>query len=42
MPPLFREEETDAMDSGSDPEDEHMSTEMLEDICDGSKSHLIV
>ena len=27
------------MDSGDESDDEPMSTEMLEDICDGSKSH---
>ena len=30
----------DAMDSGEESEDEPMSTEMLEDICDGIQSHL--
>ena len=30
------------MDSGTDYDDETMSTEMLEDICDGSKSCPIV
>ena len=30
------------MDSGNDSDDEPMSTDMLEDICDGSKSHPIV
>ena len=39
MPPLFREEETYAMDSRSDPEDEHISTEILEGIRYGSQSH---
>ena len=29
----------DAMDYGDDSDDDPMSTEMLEDICDGSQSH---
>ena len=29
----------DAIDSGDESEDEPISTEMLEEICDGSKSH---
>ena len=32
----------DAMDSGYDYDDEPMSTEMLEDICEGSQPHLSV
>ena len=36
MPPLLSSEETDALDSGNKSDDEPMSTEMLEDICDGS------
>ena len=40
MPPLISKEEMDVMDSGDESEDEIMSTEMSEDICDGSKSHL--
>ena len=39
MPPLFSEEETKALDPGDDSDDETMSTEMLEDIRDGSQSH---
>ena len=32
----------DVMDSGNESDDEPMSTEMLEDILDRSKSHLSV
>ena len=32
----------DAMDSGYDYDDEPMSTDMLEEICDGSQPHLTV
>ena len=39
MPPIIREEEMDAMDSSYESDDEPMSMEMLEDICDRSKSH---
>ena len=39
MPPLISKEEMDVMYSGDESEDELMSMEMLEDICDGSKSH---
>ena len=39
MTPLISKEEIDAMDSGDDYDDEPMSMEMLEDICDSSKSH---
>ena len=39
MPPLLREEEMDAMDSGNESYHDHISTEMLEDIRDGSQSH---
>ena len=39
MPPLLNKEEIDAMDSGDDSDHDIISTEMLEDICDGSKSH---
>ena len=42
MPPLLSEEEIDVMDSGDESDDEPMSTEMLEDICDGSQSRLSV
>ena len=40
MPPLPNEEEMDAMDSGNESDHELISMEMLEDICDGSQSHL--
>ena len=39
MPPLLIEEEIDAMDSGDKSDDDPMSTEMLENICDGIQSH---
>ena len=39
MPLLLIEEEMDAIYSGDVSEDEPMSMEILEDICDGSKSH---
>ena len=39
MTQLLFEEEMDMMDSGYEFEDENMSTEMLEEICDGSKFH---
>ena len=39
MPPLLREEKMDAMDSGDESYYETMSTEMLEDIHDGSQYH---
>ena len=39
MPPLINKEEMDAMDSGDESDDEPISTEMLEDILDGSHSH---
>ena len=42
IPPLISEEEMDTMDSGEDSDDEPMSTDMLEDICDGSKYHSIM
>ena len=42
MPPLISEEEIDTMDSGDESDDDHVSTDMLEDICDGSQSHLNV
>ena len=42
MPPIISEEEIDVMDSGDDFYDEPMYEEMLENICDGSKSHLSV
>ena len=39
MPPLFSEEEMDAMDSGDELDNDNISNEMLEDIRDGSQSH---
>ena len=39
MPPLISEEEIDVMDSCDESDDERMSTNMLEYIRDGSKSH---
>ena len=39
MPPLIIEEEIDAMDSGDDSYHDLISTEMLEDVCEGSQSH---
>ena len=39
MPQLISEDKIDAMDSGDESDDEHMSTEMLEDIRDVSQSH---
>ena len=39
IPPLLSEEEIDAMDSGDESDYDLMSTEMLEDIRDGSQSH---
>ena len=39
MPPLLSEEEMDAMDYDDESDDEPMSTEILEDIRDGSQSH---
>ena len=42
MPPLISKEEMDAMDSGNDYDDEPMSTDMLEEICDGSQPNLSV
>ena len=39
MPPIISEEEIDAIDSGDESEDKPMSTEMSEDIHDGSQSH---
>ena len=39
MPPLISKEEIDAIDSGGESEDEHMSTEILEDIYDSIKYH---
>ena len=39
MTPLLSKEEMDAMNSGNESYDDTMSTEMLEDISDGSQSH---
>ena len=39
LPPIFSEEEMDLMSSVDDSDAEPMHTEMLEDICDGMKSH---
>ena len=39
IPPLISEEEMDKMPSGNQYDAETMSTEMLEDICDGNQSH---
>ena len=39
MPPLTTEKEMDEMSSGNKSDSEPMSTKMLEDIQDGSKSH---
>ena len=39
MPPLLSEEEMDAMDSGDESDHYLISTDMLEDIRDGSQSH---
>ena len=39
MPPLCSEEEMDGMDFGDKSDHDHISTEMLEDIRDGSQSH---
>ena len=39
MPPLLSEEEMDAMDSDDESDDDPISTQILEDIHYGSKSH---
>ena len=39
MPPLLIEEEIDAVDYGNESDNNIISTEMLEDICDGIQSH---
>ena len=39
MMPLLNKEEMDAMDSGDESYHDLISTEMLEDIHDGSQSH---
>ena len=38
MPPLLSEEEMDAMDSGNESDHDLISTDMLENICDGIQS----
>ena len=42
MPPLIIKEEMDVMNSGNDYDDERMSTEMLEEMCYVSQSHLSI
>ena len=42
MPTLISEEEMDVISSGDESDDEPMSTEILEDIHDGSQSNLSV
>ena len=42
MPPLISEKDTYVMDSVNESDDEPMSMEMLEIICDDRKSHLSV
>ena len=42
MPPLIIAEKMDVMDSGDKSNDEPISTDTLEDVLDGSKSHLSV
>ena len=42
MPSLLSEEEMDAMDYGDESDYDIISTKMLENICDGSQSHLSV
>ena len=39
IPPLLRKEDMDAMDSGDESDHDLISTEMLEDIHDGSQTH---
>ena len=39
MPPLLSKEEMDAMDYAGESDHDLISTEMLENICDGSQSH---
>ena len=38
-PPILSKEEMDDMDSGDESDHDLISTDMLEDICDGSQSH---
>ena len=42
MPPLLSEEDMDAMNSGDESDHDLISTEILEDISDGSQFHLNV
>ena len=42
MPPLISKEEMDAMDSDDESDHDLISTDMLEDIRDGSQTHLNV
>ena len=42
IPTLLSEEEMDAMDYGNESDDDPMSTDMLEEICDISQYHLNV
>ena len=42
MPPLPSKEDTDAMNSGDESNHDLIYTEMLKDICDGSRTHLYV
>ena len=42
MPPLLSKEDMDAMDYANESHHDLISTEMFEDICDGSQSHLNV
>ena len=39
IPPLLSKEDMDAMDSVNESDHDRISTEVLEDICDGSQSH---
>ena len=39
MPPLLSKEDMDSMDYGYESDHDLISTEMLEDICDGSQTH---
>ena len=39
MPPLLSKEEIDTMDYGDESDDDPMSTDMLEDVHDGSQYH---
>ena len=39
MPPLLRVEDMDTMNSDNESDHDLISTEILDDICDGSQSH---